>query len=171
MAKPYPKPAPKPKAKKYNGLKTTPADKWFSLCIRERSDWTCEYCGTHYEPDYSLSTGLPKNQGLDCSHFYGRGLNHWSTRTNPDNANAHCYYCHRVLGTDHDTFVTWKKKQLGDERYEILREISMDAMRGKAERQGHNSGEAEKHYEAEFRRMRLLRDRGATGRIEFVGWL
>ena len=26
---------------------TTPADKYFSLCVRERAAWKCEYCGKH----------------------------------------------------------------------------------------------------------------------------
>jgi len=44
-------------------MKITPADKYFSLCIRERSDWTCEYCGNGYRH---------KPQGLHCSHLFSR---------------------------------------------------------------------------------------------------
>ena len=149
-------------------MKITTADKWFSLCVRERSDWTCEKCGKHYEPEYTAA-GLPSNPGLHCSHFYGRGI--WATRTNPDNAFAHCYYCHVQFEMNPRAFNEWAEEKLGTERADILLGISLDAYgRGKTERRGHKDGEAAKHYKAEFERIRKLREQGKRGRIDFVGW-
>ena len=74
-------------------LKTTRADYWFSLCVRERANFTCEYCGLELRKQPYL---------LDCSHFISRSNN--STRCHPQNAFAHCKEhpdtnsCHAKLG-------------------------------------------------------------------------
>jgi len=151
------------------GIKTTPADRWFSLCVRERADWTCERCGKHYEPEYNLDTGLPKNQALDCSHFHGRGK--WATRTDPDNCDAACYGCHRHFESQHEEYREWKIARIGQERFDILRENRDNYQRFKASKHGDADGTIEAHFKAEFERMRKLRAQGVTGRIEFVGWL
>ena len=68
-------------------IKRTPADIAFSMCIRERSDWTCERCGTRYEP---------KARGLECSHYHTRGK--WGVRFHSLNAEALCTGCHFLEG-------------------------------------------------------------------------
>lgn len=70
-------------------LKRTPADKWFSDCVRIRSNWHCENCQIYLEHDKAR---------LHCSHFVGRG--ELSTRVHPTNAFAHCNKCHKKLGGD-----------------------------------------------------------------------
>lgn len=68
-------------------LKRTQADKYFSDCVRLRSNWHCEYCGQSMEHN---------KQNLECSHFISRGYN--IIRYNPFNAFAHCHQCHEKLG-------------------------------------------------------------------------
>lgn len=148
------------------GIKTTEADRWFGLCVRERSDWTCEVCGTHKEPEYSLETGLPKNQGLQTMHYIGRG--NWSVRLYPDDADAGCSACHTRMDSNPHVFQEWKVAKLGQERYDILIEKSNDPMIGKEAR--HCQDEEVAHYKSEFERMRKLRAQGVMGRIEFQAW-
>lgn len=156
--KPCPKPSKKPKARKYNGIKTTPADFWFSRCVRERNDWICEGCGKKY-PEFA--------QGIHCSHYFSRG--NWSVRLEPLNAFAHCFYCHQKLGSNPHLFVEWTKAVLGD-RYAVLVELSQNITRAKESRQTKGKGEIARHYQNEYLRMVSMRARGVTGRIEFTGY-
>ena len=68
-------------------IKRTPADQWFSKCVRIRTNWTCEYCNINFEHDKG---------SLHCSHYISRA--HHITRYNPINAMAHCQRCHEQLG-------------------------------------------------------------------------
>lgn len=138
----------------------TPADHWFSLCVRTRTDWTCERCGKKYEEG---------SQGLHCSHYFGRG--HWSVRFDPLNAFAHCYGCHMQFEGNPDYFVSWVIVRLGDEQIDILRDRENDPSgRGKEIKRTKGKGEIAAHFKAEYERMLQERSRGVTGRIEFSGW-
>lgn len=86
-----------------------PADRFFSYYVRELADWKCERCHTPYER---------KSQGLHCSHFFGRRAE--STRFCLDNVNAHCFFCHQFLGSNPLEFSQWKRKSLGEERFNQL---------------------------------------------------
>jgi hypothetical protein len=90
-------------------IKIDPADRYFSYYVRELSDWTCARCHTKYPR---------KSQGLHCSHFFGRRAE--STRFDPENACSHCFSCHQYLGSNPLEFVEWKKKQLGEKRFQAL---------------------------------------------------
>lgn len=91
-------------------IKIDPADVLFSKLIRERDNWTCQFCGTEYTPPTS---------GLQCSHFWGRG--HKATRWDPDNCDALCYGCHaRHEGNKQGFYRDFKMKQLGKKRYDEL---------------------------------------------------
>jgi uncharacterized CHY-type Zn-finger protein len=137
---------------------TTPADYWFSRCVRERVNWTCENCGKQYHEG---------DQGLHCSHFFGRG--NWSVRLEPLNAFAHCFGCHMHFEGNPFEFVGWSEERLkGD--YQILIELSNDIMRGKLARRTKGRGAIATHYKSEFERMQAERRAGKMGRIEFVGW-
>jgi len=140
-------------------------DMWFSLCVRERAEWTCQKCGKTYEPWITVK-GLPANQGLHCSHYIGRG--NYSVRFEPFNADAHCYGCHQKFESNPHLFRLWKSEQLGPERYEILIEKSNDLLLGKQARR--EKREIAAHYKAEFERMRELRCNGKAGRINFQGY-
>ena len=89
--------------------KIDPADRYFSLWIRNRANWCCERCGKQYDP--------PTN-ALHCSHFMGRGKE--STRFDPENASAHCYGCHQYLTSHPAEHMAWKVKQLGQEKVDAL---------------------------------------------------
>ena len=136
---------------------TTPADVWFSKCVRERSAWRCESCGKQY-PEGA--------QGIHCSHFVGRG--NWSVRHEPLNADAHCFYCHQQFESNPHKHTDWKKERLGN-LYDILIEKSNNITLGKQARQEKKQMAA--HYKKEYERMRESRANGAIGRIEFQGYL
>lgn len=138
-----------------SGIKETPADLWFSRCVRERSNWTCERCGKHF---------TPPTQGLHCSHYKGRGS--WSTRFDPLNAIALCYGCHMQVGNDREFYL----KIHGVTAEEIVIEHHNDIMRGKEYKRTKGKGEIAKHYKSEYERMMGLRAEGVTGRIDFVEW-
>ena len=142
-----------------NGIKITPADKWFSLCIRERNGWTCERCGMQYHTPTS---------GLQCAHIFGRANK--SVRLEPLNAFALCSGCHSYFTANPMNFSVFVKNKLC-EKYDILNEVSRDIMRGKEYVRAIKSGDAAKHYKKENERMLELRSQGNTGRIEFVGYI
>ena len=162
--KPPPKVKGKSKAKKLK-IKREDPDAWFSLCIRERADWTCQACGKRYEPWYT-EKGLPANPGLHCSHYIGRG--NYATRCEPLNADAHCYGCHLKFESNPHVFMTWKSEQLGAAIYDVLIEKSNNIMLGKQGRK--EKQQIAEHYKSEFFRMRELRNKGAIGRINFQGY-
>ena len=140
-----------------SGIKRTPADKWFSLCVRERAEWKCERCGREFL--------LPYTQGLDCSHYKGRG--NWGTRFEPLNAFALCYGCHSLVGNDREFFVDKK----GEAAESIVLEKRNNITLGKEYKRTGGKGEIAKHYKAEYERMLELRAQGVTGRLEFTAWL
>ncbi len=86
------------------------ADKYFSLWIRSRANWTCERCGKYYAPPTSA---------LHCSHFIGRGKE--NVRFDPENASAHCYGCHQYFTSHPAEHVAWKLERIGQEAYDALR--------------------------------------------------
>lgn len=141
---------------------TTPADYWFSRCVRERAGWRCENCGKQYQEG---------DQGLHCSHFIGRG--NWAVRFEPLNAFAHCFSCHMMFEGNPDLFTAWVKQKLEERgvQYDILREIANSIARGKEYRKTKGKGELARHYKEEFEKMKSKRAKGKRGRIEFVGWL
>lgn len=91
-------------------IKLKPADTLFSALIRDRDNWTCIRCKTRYTP--------PTN-GLQCSHFWGRGNK--KTRFDPLNCDALCYGCHaRMEGNKQGEYRDIKIKQLGVKGYAEL---------------------------------------------------
>jgi len=170
------KPVPKPlrqdrkrvkaKAKKRRIAIADP-DYWFSLCVRERANWTCESCGKHYEPWISAK-GDPANPGLHCSHYIGRA--NYATRFEPMNANAHCYGCHSKFEQNPHVFQEWKKMIIGNTSYEILIEKSTNIMLGKQARQ--EKAQIAEHFKEQFQRMRQSKEfTGYKGQLGFTGYL
>mgnify|MGYP003134643588 CR=1 FL=1 len=90
-------------------IKITSQDKHFSILVRQRARWKCEYCYTQY---------LPNSAGLHCSHFFGRASK--ATRWMADNAAAHCFGCHQKLGANPVLFRDWIVERLGKKRVEEL---------------------------------------------------
>lgn len=139
-------------------IKITPADSWFSKCVRERAEWKCERCGNQ-----------PNKQGLHCSHYHGRGQ--WGVRFEPLNAFANCMGCHLYFEARPHEFSEWVRNKIGNDNYELLNELRNDINRGKEYRRTKGKGEISKHYKDQFEIMQWARESGVTGRIEFVGWL
>ena len=136
-------------------VKITPADTWFSKCIREAADWTCECCGNKYEEG---------SMGLHCSHYFGRRAK--SLRFCPDNAFAHCFGCHQRLGSNPDDFHRWMVDKVGEGMMEILREKRNDI--GLAKSINKDLKGVAKHYREEHKRLKTLREQGEVGILNIV---
>ena len=139
-------------------IKIFPADKAFSLCVRERNAWCCERCGKYYPED--------KRMGLHCSHYHGRGK--WSTRLNGVNAWAHCFGCHRHLGSNPHEFTRWVVGRMGEQEYELLLELSLDTKWGRQIKR--DQKQVAKHYREQHKIMLQARQAGEIGRVEFESW-
>ncbi len=140
-------------------IKRTPADKYFSDCIREAADWTCHRCGSHF-PDPS------RRMGLHCSHFHGRGK--WGTRFVVNNCEALCYGCHQYLGANPTLHAEHVEKHIGEGAMDILREKANDTSIGRANRK--DAKEIAAFYRAEFKRLRDCRINGAVGQLKVMSW-
>jgi hypothetical protein len=138
-------------------IKRTPADAFFSNCVRERASWHCERCAKFYPEGH--------RQGLHCSHHIGRG-NH-ATRYEPLNGFSLCYSCHQKMGADPHAHTEWARERLGENSYEILIEKKRQIVR-KADR---NLKEIAAHYREQLKLMETQRADGEAGRIEFIGFM
>lgn len=136
-------------------IRIEPSDKFFSLCVRERSNWTCEHCHTPYPPG---------SGGVQCSHLFSR--RHQSTRCDPLNAFCHCTSCHIRLGSDPVNFVRWAESKLGPAKVEALRIRSgMTLKLSKFDKDL-----IAQHYKAQHKAMKAKRQAGHTGYLQFEGW-
>ncbi len=139
------------------GLKITPADRWFSKCIREASDWTCVVCLKKY----------PENsQALHCSHYFSR--RHNSIRHDPENAVSMCFGCHSRLGGDPDDFRSWMVFHSGEDLVTNLRAKRNDTALAKLVKK--NQKLIATHFQAEYARLKDLRAAGAVGQLEIRGF-
>ena len=166
VAKPKPLKADRKKKPKPRKIKRADPDIWFSLCVRERADWTCQACGKKYEPWIGVN-GYPANSALHCSHYVGRAT--YAVRFDPYNADAHCYGCHTKFEGNPHNFMEWKYAQLGGTVYEILIEKSNSIELGKQARR--EKQEIAEHYKAQYQIMQAKRASGEIGRINFQGYL
>lgn len=137
-------------------IKITPADSWFSKCVRERAGNRCERCG-----------GSPAPGGLHCSHFHGRGK--WSVRFEPMNGTSLCMGCHLYLTANPNEHADFQQEIWGGINMQALRELANDTTRGRVAKREAKAIAA--HYREQHREMVTKRDSGETGRIEFVGYL
>lgn len=89
-------------------------DTLISRKVRERDNWTCVRCLKKY---------TPPTKALHCSHYYSRRK--LGTRWDMRNLDALCYGCHRLVeGDKQGWYTTFKKKQLGEEQFNILETIA-----------------------------------------------
>jgi hypothetical protein len=163
---PKPKPTKQTKKPKAPKVKKLDPDKLFSLCVRERADWTCEACGKKYEP-WAGADGYPANPGLHCSHYIGRA--NYATRFDPLNVFAHCYGCHAKFEGNPHVFREWVLSRIGTESYDVVIEKSNNLMLGKQARQ--EKQHIAEFYKNIFQALRYVRNNGQTGRLEFTGYL
>lgn len=138
-------------------IKRDVCDDLFSKLVRERSGWCCDACGKFYPAGNRM--------GLHCSHYFGRRYK--GTRWHPDNAWSHCYGCHSKFEGDPYMFTRWVTERLGEGRVEILREKAYAVKKLSAS----DKKEMAAHFRQELKRLEALRKQGATGRLEFEGWL
>lgn len=136
-------------------VRLKPSDTWFSKCVREASDWTCQRCGSKHERG---------SMGLHTSHIFSR--RHRTIRWCKSNAQSLCFSCHSWYGGNPADSGPWIESFLGEGAMAILREKR--DMRIKISK--NEEKEIARHYRNEFRRMEEERANGATGRIEFESW-
>ncbi len=133
-------------------IKIKPADTWFSKCVREASDWTCEKCETVYDRG---------SMGLHNSHIFSR--RHRTIRWCSDNTQALCFSCHQWFGGNPADSGAWVTNLLGDSHMDLLREKRDSRMKvTKADEK-----DIAKHYKAEYERLLKRRSNGETGRLDF----
>jgi hypothetical protein len=92
-------------------VKLNKADIKFSLYVREKANWKCDFC----HKDYSQN-----HRGLQVSHYWSR--RHESTRYDEENCNAFCIYHHHYLGhgEGRDEYRAFKIKELGKSGFDLL---------------------------------------------------
>ena len=137
-------------------LKINSADRWFSLCVRERAENLCERCGS-----------FPEKGGLHNSHYYGRRKQ--SVRYSGLNCASLCYGCHQYFTSHPEEHRQWFKKKIGEEAFDILTEMANDTSRGKVIKK--SLREVAKHYASQLGEMREKRGYGIRGRMEFMDFL
>lgn len=86
-------------------------DALFSQVVRERDDYKCRVCHKDFRHDPGR---------LHCSHHIGRARR--VVRFDLDNASSKCADCHRRLDLNPLEHAEWVKQELGEERYEDLKE-------------------------------------------------
>jgi len=138
-------------------IKVFACDKAFADSIKISVGYTCQRCHTVYEKGH---------QGLHLSHYIGRG--NWAVRHHVDNGYAHCYGCHRYLGSRPEEFTAWVYQQLGEARHSLLIEASRDLSRGRRARR--EKREIAKHYREQTLIMQERRDRGEMGNFTVLGY-
>jgi len=88
-------------------------DRKFRKVILARDEYTCQRCGTQYDPSDNL-------QGLHVSHFWGRGRE--NTRFDEANTCLLCWGCHRIWGhgDGRDEYRSFLIKKLGQDEFDKL---------------------------------------------------
>jgi len=96
-----------------------------SLVVRIRGNWTCIKCHTRYPPVISRRTGLPAQNLMTSSHYFGRGK--MGTRWELEDLDPMDIFCHQkvenakkedVEGFNYEQYMIQK---IGVERLELLR--------------------------------------------------
>lgn len=155
----------KPKGEKKVKVAKLDPDFFFSLCVRESTNWTCSNCGKKYET-WESQKGYPANPGLHCSHYIGRA--NYAVRFDPMNADPHCYGCHAKFEGNPHVFKEWKLGKLGQEQYDILIEKSNNLMLGKSARK--EKQQIAEHYKLQYEFMAKLRKLSPEIKFEFLGY-
>ena len=101
----------------WHSIKIRPADREFSLYIRELRGWKCEKCGR-----VGRINGVDVAQ-LHASHYYGR--RNESTRFDENNVRCICVSCHKRMGghtrDENGEYDLWMKELLGEREYNLLK--------------------------------------------------
>ena len=76
--------------------------------VKARDNHTCQRCNSY----------LPNSKGLHNAHCFSRGK--WNTRFDLENCDSACYGCHRYWDSHKEEHKDWKRKQLGNKKYDAL---------------------------------------------------
>ncbi|MDG6880963.1 Bacteriophage Lambda NinG protein [Phocoenobacter uteri] len=136
-------------------IKRTPADDYFSKCVRARTNYTCERCGKQYDKS---------SAGLHCSHNFSR--RHRTIRWCKENALALCFSCHSWYEGNPPDSGVWLEEKLGIGAVEILRE----KMNSKMKVPKTEEKDIAKHYREELKKIEKARANGVCGIVEFESW-
>lgn len=136
-------------------VKIKPADTWFSKCVREANDWTCERCGSKHEHG---------SMGLHNSHIFSRRYR--TIRWCKDNAQALCFSCHQWFGGNPADSGLWITELLGDGHMDLLRERRDSRMKVSKLDEKEIAG----HYRAEHKKLLERRANGETGILNFESY-
>jgi hypothetical protein len=101
----------------FGKITITPADRWFSLFIRFRDDWTCINCHRYCMRRKLNNPDLPMLK-IECAHVYSR--RHKSVRHDSDNAFALCFKCHGFYTGENNEWLDFCTTLLGAERMNRL---------------------------------------------------
>ena len=102
-------------------VKIKPEDKWFSLYIRARDNWTDQWKGTKFRP-YIEGGDNHHLSGLHCAHCFTRGAH--MTRFDERNCVALSYGSHSYLDSHPREKEKFFRERLGDDVYEELEALS-----------------------------------------------
>ena len=131
------------------------SDTWFSKCVREASDWTCERCGSVHERG---------SMGLHNSHIFSR--RHRTIRWCKDNTQALCFTCHQWYGGNPADSGMWLTDLIGDGMLDIVREKRDSKMKVmKVEEKL-----IAKWYRCEHDKLMDRRMNGETGKLDFESY-
>lgn len=136
-------------------IKRTPADDYFSKCVRARTDYVCERCGKQYDKS---------STGLHCSHNYSR--RHRTIRWCKENALALCFGCHQWYEGNPPESGRWLENKLGKGTIQLLEEKK----NAKIKVPKFEEKEIAKHYREELKKIQEKRNQGEQGYIDFISW-
>lgn len=96
-------------------IKRNAKDRRYTAELKKRQNNTCQRCHKVYPP---------LHRGLHCSHFFSRRRP--QTRYFLENTDLLCYGCHMVWQKEERAeYIKFKKKQLGEKRYNYLRQQAL----------------------------------------------
>ena len=123
-------------------IKRNVADKHLSDCVRKSAQWKCQRCSKSYKE---------KPQGLQCSHFIGRGS--WAVRYDPYNCISLCAYCHNLVESNPPEHMRLREViHGGDDELEKL--VQRSNCKGRAQHARQNAkGAISTHYREESKRL------------------
>lgn len=135
----------------FGRVKIKPADTWFSKCIREAADNTCERCGN-------------TTRQMHCSHVKPRSNR--CVRWDVLNAKCLCSVCHDWWHSNPTESAAWFVNFYGQGRLDLLNE----KLQARVKIPHLEEPEIAKHYRTEHARLMAERGAGATGPLDVVSY-
>lgn len=115
-------------------IKLEACDTWCSKVVRQKANYTCEYCGK-------------QDSRMECCHIHGRRAR--SVRWSLDNLLCLCSHHHRYFTENPTEFTAWLDEYLGKGHMEMLLEKKNILMPTNKKLRA----EIAKHYRLELRKM------------------